>query len=142
MTLSEWIGAWGRNKQPLQVVKHSDPIPSFVCGLYGNAAHQTKSVEFSSVWDKCLVPSSFMILDGDMDEIDRWADINQDLLQEISKRFFSYDDDCMKLRLVYKKWRLKLPKIPSGNKIPWLLLPEETYKNHCYEDEEIYHLMQ
>ncbi|MED6204248.1 hypothetical protein PIB30_007357 [Stylosanthes scabra] len=76
-----------------------------------------------------------------MDEIDGWADINKDLLQEISKRFFSYDD-YMKLRLVCKKWSLKLPKIPNGNKIPWLLLPEETYKNHCYEDEEIYHLMQ
>ncbi|RYR02667.1 hypothetical protein Ahy_B06g081463 isoform A [Arachis hypogaea] len=31
---------------------------------------------------------------------------------------------------------------PNGNKIPWLLLPEETVQNHSYEDKEIHHLMQ
>ncbi|RYR56216.1 hypothetical protein Ahy_A05g021971 isoform A [Arachis hypogaea] len=76
-----------------------------------------------------------------MDEINRWADIDEDLLKEISKRFHAYDD-YLQLRLVCKEWSLKLPKIPNGNKIPWLLLPDETVKNHSYEDEEIYHLMQ
>ncbi|RYR56204.1 hypothetical protein Ahy_A05g021959 [Arachis hypogaea] len=76
-----------------------------------------------------------------MDEINRWADIDKDLLKEISKRFHAYDD-YLQLRLVCKEWSLKLPKIPNGNKIPWLLLPDETVKNHSYEDEEIYHLMQ
>ncbi|XP_052117495.1 putative F-box protein At5g55150 [Arachis duranensis] len=76
-----------------------------------------------------------------MDEINRWADIDEDLLKEISKRFHAYDD-YIQLRLVCKEWSLKLPKISNGNKIPWLLLPDETVKNHSYEDEEIYHLMQ
>ncbi|RYQ89692.1 hypothetical protein Ahy_B09g096207 isoform A [Arachis hypogaea] len=76
-----------------------------------------------------------------MDEINRWADIDEDLLKEISKRFHAYHD-YIQLRLVCKEWSLKLPKIPNGNKIPWLLLPDETVKNHSYEDEEIYHLMQ
>ncbi|XLR25148.1 hypothetical protein S83_053048 [Arachis hypogaea] len=76
-----------------------------------------------------------------MDEINRWADIDEDLLKEISKRFHAYDD-YLQLRLVCKEWSLKLAKIPNGNKIPWLLLPDETVKNHSYEDEEIYHLMQ
>ncbi|MED6159065.1 hypothetical protein PIB30_038846 [Stylosanthes scabra] len=76
-----------------------------------------------------------------MDGIDRWSDIHQDLLKEISKRFFSYDE-YIQLGLICKEWSLKLPKTPNGNQIPWLLLPEETFKNHCYEDEEIYHLMQ
>ncbi|XP_057762016.1 putative F-box protein At5g60060 [Arachis stenosperma] len=76
-----------------------------------------------------------------MDEINRWADIDENLLKEISKRFHAYDD-YIQLRLVCKEWSLKLPKIPNGNKIPWLLLPDETVRNHSYEDEEIYHLMQ
>ncbi|MED6214712.1 hypothetical protein PIB30_105944, partial [Stylosanthes scabra] len=74
-----------------------------------------------------------------MEEIDRWSNIGQDLFEEISKRFFSYNE-YIQLRLVCKEWSLKLPKIHS--KTPWLLLPEETFKNHCYEDEEIYQLMQ
>ncbi|QHO43922.1 putative F-box protein At5g60060 [Arachis hypogaea] len=76
-----------------------------------------------------------------MDEINRWADIDEDLSKEISKRFHAYHD-YIQLRLICKQWSLKLPKIPDGNKIPWLLLPDETVKNHWYEDEEIYHLMQ
>ncbi|XLU59182.1 hypothetical protein S245_053830 [Arachis hypogaea] len=76
-----------------------------------------------------------------MDEINRWADINEDLFKEISKRFHAYDD-YIRLRLVCKEWSLKHPKIPNGNKIPWLLLPDETVKNYSYEDEEIHHLMQ
>ncbi|MED6219392.1 hypothetical protein PIB30_035397 [Stylosanthes scabra] len=76
-----------------------------------------------------------------MDGIDRWSDIHQDLLKEISKQFHSYDD-YIQLGLICKEWSLKLPKTLNGNQIPWLLLPEETFKNHCYEDEEIYHLMQ
>ncbi|MED6174532.1 hypothetical protein PIB30_069938 [Stylosanthes scabra] len=76
-----------------------------------------------------------------MEEIDRWSDIGQDLLEEISKRFFSYNE-YIQLRLVCKEWSLKLAKIPRVSKTPWLLLPEETFKNHCYEDEEIYQLMQ
>ncbi|MED6211340.1 hypothetical protein PIB30_072807 [Stylosanthes scabra] len=68
-----------------------------------------------------------------------WSHIHQDLLKEISKRFFSYDEY---IQLGLREWSLKLPKTPNGNQIPWLLLPEETFKNHCYEDEEIHHLMQ
>ncbi|MED6180931.1 hypothetical protein PIB30_014486 [Stylosanthes scabra] len=70
-----------------------------------------------------------------------WSHIHQDLLKEISKRFHSYDE-YIQLGLICKEWSLKLPKTLNGNQIPWLLLPEETFKNHCYEDEEIYHLMQ
>ncbi|XP_016194900.1 uncharacterized protein LOC107635862 [Arachis ipaensis] len=76
-----------------------------------------------------------------MDEINRWADIDEDLLKEISKRFHAYHD-YIQLRFVCKQWRLKLPKIPNENKIPWLLLPDETVKNHSDEDKEIHHLMQ
>ncbi|MED6122388.1 hypothetical protein PIB30_039321 [Stylosanthes scabra] len=75
-----------------------------------------------------------------MGEIDRWAHIDEDLLKEISKRFLSYDD-YIQLRLVCKEWSLKLPKIPNGNKLPWLLLPEETIRIHSDQEEEIYHLM-
>ncbi|XP_072073447.1 F-box protein SKIP23-like [Arachis hypogaea] len=77
---------------------------------------------------------------SDMGDTDGWAHIDEDLLLEISTRFFSYDD-YIQLGLVCKEWRLKLPKIPNANNVPWLLIPEETEKN-SYEDEEIYHLMQ
>ncbi|XP_015961207.1 uncharacterized protein LOC107485207 [Arachis duranensis] len=76
-----------------------------------------------------------------MDEINRWADIDENLLKEISKWFHAYHD-YIQLRLVCKQWSLKLPKISNENKIPWLLLPDETVKNQSYEDKEIHHLMQ
>ncbi|RYR56343.1 hypothetical protein Ahy_A05g022065 [Arachis hypogaea] len=73
-----------------------------------------------------------------MGDTDGWAHIDEDLLLEISTRFFSYDD-YIQLGLVCKEWRLKLPKIPNANNVPWLLIPEETEKN-SYEDEEIVQL--
>ncbi|RYR06604.1 hypothetical protein Ahy_B05g073919 [Arachis hypogaea] len=71
-----------------------------------------------------------------MGEIDRWADIHPDILNEITKRFHSYDDH-IPLPLVCKEWNLKL----VSNEIPWLLLPEETFKASFDEEEEIYSLM-
>ncbi|KAL4375591.1 hypothetical protein AHAS_Ahas05G0297100 [Arachis hypogaea] len=72
-----------------------------------------------------------------MGETDRWSDIHPDMLNEITKRFYSYDDH-IPLRLVCKEWNLKL----GSNEIPWLLLPEETFKSSFdQEEEEIYSLM-
>ncbi|MED6162150.1 hypothetical protein PIB30_067597 [Stylosanthes scabra] len=76
---------------------------------------------------------------GDENEIDGWADIHRDILKEIAKRFYSYDD-FIQLGLVCKQWNLKLAEI--SKEILWLLLPEESSSTHVYEDEEIYHLMQ
>ncbi|XLT91773.1 hypothetical protein HN873_013448 [Arachis hypogaea] len=73
-----------------------------------------------------------------MGEVDRWSNIHQDLLYEITKRFHSYENDYLQLRLVCKQWNLKLPKIPNGNKVPWLLLPI----GGGGEEEDIYHIMQ
>ncbi|MED6118324.1 hypothetical protein PIB30_001552 [Stylosanthes scabra] len=76
-----------------------------------------------------------------MDEIDRWSNIHRDILKEIAKHFYSYDD-FIQLQLVCKQWSLKLPEI--SNEILWLLIPDEesSSTHHIYEDEEIYHLMQ
>ncbi|MED6119639.1 hypothetical protein PIB30_013271 [Stylosanthes scabra] len=57
-----------------------------------------------------------------MGGVDQWASIHQDMLSEIAKLFYSYDE-YLQLGLVCKQWNFKLPKIPGGNKIPWLLLP-------------------
>ncbi|QHO39534.1 hypothetical protein HN51_005731 [Arachis hypogaea] len=84
-----------------------------------------------------------------MGEVDRWSNIHQDLLNEVTKRFYSYDNDYLQLRLVCKQWNLKLPKIPTGNKVPWLLLPisggaaKESFEAvRSLEEEDIYHIMQ
>ncbi|MED6223986.1 hypothetical protein PIB30_079449 [Stylosanthes scabra] len=61
----------------------------------------------------------------------QWANIHQDMLNEIAKRIHSYDD-YLQLRLVCKQWNFKLQKIPN-NKVPWLLLPVE-------EEEDIFHI--
>ncbi|MED6111732.1 hypothetical protein PIB30_055016 [Stylosanthes scabra] len=75
-----------------------------------------------------------------MGEIDRWSNIHRDILKEIAKHFYSYDD-FIQLQLVCKQWSLKLPEI--SNEILWLLIPEQSSSTtHIYEDEEIYHLMQ
>ncbi|XP_020977374.1 uncharacterized protein LOC110271233 [Arachis ipaensis] len=86
-----------------------------------------------------------------MGEVDRWSNIHQDLLKEITKPFHSYDNDYLQQRFVCKQWNLKLPKIPNGNKVPWLLLPigggggaaKESFEEfHSREEEDIYHIMQ
>ena len=63
-----------------------------------------------------------------MGEVDQWANIHPDMLKEIAKRFYSYDD-YSRLRLVCKEWSLRLPKIPNHNRNPWLVLPgvDETF---------------
>ncbi|MED6158144.1 hypothetical protein PIB30_030060 [Stylosanthes scabra] len=72
-----------------------------------------------------------------MGEIDRWAEIHPDILNEIAKRFHSYDDH-ISLGLVCKEWSLKL----RSKEISWLLLPDETFKpSFDQEEEEIYSLM-
>ncbi|RYR56153.1 F-box protein At2g17036-like [Arachis hypogaea] len=72
-----------------------------------------------------------------MGETDRWAAIHPDMLNEITKRLHSYYNR-IPLRLVCKEWNLKL----GSNEIPWLLLPEETFKaSFDKEEEEIYSLM-
>ncbi|MED6123182.1 hypothetical protein PIB30_046799 [Stylosanthes scabra] len=75
--------------------------------------------------------------------IDEWANIHHDMLNEITKRFHSYDD-YLQLRFVCKQWNLKLPKIPNnGNKVPWLLSPIaiDASQTHDLEEKGIYHLM-
>ncbi|MED6123181.1 hypothetical protein PIB30_046798, partial [Stylosanthes scabra] len=74
--------------------------------------------------------------------IDEWANIHHDMLNEITKRFHSYDD-YLQLRLVCKQWNLKLPKIPNGNKAPWLLSPIAIgdLETRDLEEKGIYHLM-
>ncbi|XP_025648257.2 F-box protein SKIP23-like [Arachis hypogaea] len=74
-----------------------------------------------------------------MGEFDRWSNIHQDLFSEITKRFYSYDN-YIQLRLVCKQWNLKLPKIPDGNKAPWLVLSTDSAakeETHALEDEGI-----
>ncbi|XLR66950.1 hypothetical protein HN51_009531 [Arachis hypogaea] len=74
-----------------------------------------------------------------MGDIDGWANIHHDILKEIAKHLYSYDD-FIQLRLVCKQWSLKLPEISS--KILWLLVPE-SFSNYFSEDDEGgYHLMQ
>ncbi|QHO08545.1 uncharacterized protein DS421_14g473590 [Arachis hypogaea] len=84
-----------------------------------------------------------------MSEVDRWSNIHQDLLNEVTQRFYSYDNDYLQLRLVCKQWNLKLPKIPTGNKVPWLLLPigggaaKKSFEEvRSLEEEDIYQIMQ
>ncbi|MED6132633.1 hypothetical protein PIB30_020971 [Stylosanthes scabra] len=75
--------------------------------------------------------------------IDEWANIHHDMLNEITKRFHSYND-YFQLRLVCKQWNLKLPKIPNnGNKVPWLLSPIaiDASETRDLEEKGIYHLM-
>ncbi|MED6165422.1 hypothetical protein PIB30_099357, partial [Stylosanthes scabra] len=74
--------------------------------------------------------------------IDEWANIQEDMLNEITERFHSYDD-YLQLRLVCKQWNLKIPKIPSGNKVPWLLSPIaiDASETRDLEEKGIYHLM-
>ncbi|RYR60904.1 hypothetical protein HN51_005987 [Arachis hypogaea] len=69
-----------------------------------------------------------------MGEFDRWADIHQDLFNEINKRFYSYNN-YIQLRLVCKQWNLKLPKIPEGNKVPWLVLSTGSAVKESFEEE-------
>ncbi|MED6172409.1 hypothetical protein PIB30_049749 [Stylosanthes scabra] len=63
--------------------------------------------------------------------IDQWANIHQDMLNEIAKRIHSYDD-YLQLRLVCKQWNFRVPKIPN-NKVPWLLLPVEEEEDIFYD---------
>ncbi|MED6132634.1 hypothetical protein PIB30_020972 [Stylosanthes scabra] len=74
--------------------------------------------------------------------IDEWANIHHDMLNEITKRFHSYED-YLQLRLVCKQWNLKLPKIPNANKVPWLVSPIAIggLETRDLEEKEIYHLM-
>ncbi|RYR06587.1 hypothetical protein HN51_071717 [Arachis hypogaea] len=74
-----------------------------------------------------------------MGDIDGWANIHHDILQEISKHFYSYDD-FIQLRLVCKQWSLKLPEISS--KILWLLVPESFSDYFSEEEEAGYHSRQ
>ncbi|RYR60908.1 hypothetical protein HN51_005984 [Arachis hypogaea] len=69
-----------------------------------------------------------------MVEFDRWSDIHQDLFNEITKRFYSYDN-YIQLRLVCKQWNLKLLKIPDGNKVPWLVLSTGSAAKESLEEE-------
>ncbi|XP_057756449.1 uncharacterized protein LOC130975720 [Arachis stenosperma] len=69
-----------------------------------------------------------------MGEFDRWSDIHQDLFNEINKRFYSYNN-YIQLRLVCKQWNLKLPKIPEGNKVPWLVLSTGSAVKESFEEE-------
>ncbi|RYR06508.1 hypothetical protein Ahy_B05g073837 [Arachis hypogaea] len=57
--------------------------------------------------------------------VDQWASIHQDLLNQITKRFYSYEE-YLQFRFVCKQWNFNLPQNPSGNKVPWLLLPIDT----------------
>ncbi|MED6118335.1 hypothetical protein PIB30_001562 [Stylosanthes scabra] len=66
-----------------------------------------------------------------MGEIDRWAYIHPDLLNEITKRLHSYDDH-ISLGLVCKEWNLKL----RSKEILWLMLPDETSKPSSFDQEE------
>ncbi|MED6201526.1 hypothetical protein PIB30_095951, partial [Stylosanthes scabra] len=74
--------------------------------------------------------------------IDEWANIDHDMLNEITKRFHSYDDYLL-LQFVCNQWNLKLPKISNGNKVPWLLSPIAIggLETHDLEEKGIYHLM-
>ncbi|MED6159913.1 hypothetical protein PIB30_046691 [Stylosanthes scabra] len=73
--------------------------------------------------------------------VDQWPNIHlhQDMLKEIAKRLYSYDD-YLQLLLVCKQWNFKLPKIPITNKSPWLLLPVSG--GASVKEEDIYHIMQ
>ncbi|XP_057747876.1 putative F-box protein At1g65770 [Arachis stenosperma] len=99
-----------------------------------------------------------------MGEVDQWENIHEDMLNQIAKRLYSYDD-YLQLPLVCKQWNSKLPKIPNGIKAPWLLVPiggaakepfkagkdichvsqlptidEETVDTFSVEEKGIYHL--
>ncbi|XP_057761148.1 uncharacterized protein LOC130981584 [Arachis stenosperma] len=79
-----------------------------------------------------------------MGEVDQWARIHQDMLNQITKRLYSYDD-YLQLRLVCKEWNFKLPKIPNGIKAPWLLLPiggTPTAREPFKAGEDVYHITQ
>ncbi|XP_025693038.1 putative F-box protein At4g17565 [Arachis hypogaea] len=65
---------------------------------------------------------------------DRWSNIHQDLLNEITKGFYSYDN-YIRLPLICKQWNLKLPKIPDGNKVPWLVLSMGSAATESFEEE-------
>ena len=74
-----------------------------------------------------------------MGEFDQWSELHPDLLNEIAKRMYSYED-YVRLRYVCKQWNLLLPKTPDhGN--PWLVLPfDKTFNTHGLEEKKIYHL--
>ncbi|XP_015967791.1 putative F-box protein At4g22660 [Arachis duranensis] len=96
-----------------------------------------------------------------MGGVDQWTSIHQDLLNQITKRFYSYDE-YLQFRFVCKQWNFNLPQNPSGNKVPWLLLPIATAaakrsskkpkiyegtisklterRTRIFEEEEIYYL--
>ncbi|XLR20687.1 hypothetical protein HN51_067475 [Arachis hypogaea] len=69
-----------------------------------------------------------------MVEFERWLDIHQDLFNEMTKRFYSYDN-YIQLRLVCKQWNLELPKIPDGNKVPWLVLSTGSAAKESFQEE-------
>ncbi|MED6183906.1 hypothetical protein PIB30_042294 [Stylosanthes scabra] len=74
--------------------------------------------------------------------IDQWANIDQDMLNEIAKWFHSYDD-YLHLRFVCKQWNLKLSKILNANKVPWLVssIAIGGLEPRDLEEKGIYHLM-
>ncbi|MED6122321.1 hypothetical protein PIB30_038711 [Stylosanthes scabra] len=74
--------------------------------------------------------------------IDEWANIHHDMLNEITRRFHSYED-YLQLRFVCKQWNLKLPNIPNGNKVPWLVSPIAIggLEARDLEEKGIYYLM-
>ncbi|XLV04084.1 hypothetical protein S245_018421 [Arachis hypogaea] len=71
-----------------------------------------------------------------MGGVDQWAGIHHDMLNQITKRFHSYNE-YLQLRFVCKQWNFNNPLITSGNKVPWLLLPIATAaaKNSLKEDD-------
>ena len=74
-----------------------------------------------------------------MGEVDQWTKLDANLLNEMAKHMYSYDD-YVRLRYICKQWNLLLPKTPN-HRNPWLVLPfDETFNTHPLEEKEIYHL--
>ncbi|KAJ1431127.1 F-box-like domain superfamily [Sesbania bispinosa] len=71
-----------------------------------------------------------------------WSNLHSDLLNEIARRLYSYDD-YTRLRLVCKSWNLKVSKTPDHRNNPWLILPfnaSEPDTHHHLIEKKIYHL--
>ncbi|MED6193874.1 hypothetical protein PIB30_023243 [Stylosanthes scabra] len=74
-----------------------------------------------------------------MDESSGWANLHPELLREIAKLMYSYDD-YIHLRCICKQWNSSIPRIPDhGN--PWMVLPfDHTFDTHCLEARQICHV--
>ncbi|KAK7269270.1 hypothetical protein RIF29_21992 [Crotalaria pallida] len=73
-----------------------------------------------------------------------WAELNPDLLDEIAKFIYCYDD-YVQFRAVCKHWNTSLPKIPNHHN-PWLVLPldgdkPKTLLSPLAEQKKIYHMI-